>query len=60
LIPGVVFAGSLDGHLRAYDIAGGNIIWDFDTLQDFVTVNQVRAHGGSMSGSGPTIAGGRV
>ena len=60
LIPGAVFAGSLDGHLRAYDTAGGSIIWDFDTLHDFVTVDQVRAHGGSMSGTGPSIAGGLV
>ena len=34
-IPGVVFAGSLDGHLRAYDSTIGGIIWDFDTLQQF-------------------------
>lgn len=60
LIAGAVFAGSLDGHLRAYDTAGGRIIWDFDTMQDFVTVDQVKAHGGSMSGTGPTIAGGLV
>jgi polyvinyl alcohol dehydrogenase (cytochrome) len=60
LIPGAVFAGSVDGHLRAYDTTGGRIIWDFDTLQDFVTVNHVKAHGGSMNGTGPSIAGGLV
>jgi len=60
LIPGAVFAGSLDGHLRAYDTADGHIIWDFDTLRDFQTVNGVKAHGGSIDGAGPTIAGGMV
>jgi len=60
LIPGAVFAGSLDGHLRAYDAANGKAIWDFDTLQDFSTVNGIRAHGGSINGTGPTIAGGMV
>ena len=59
-IPGVVFAGSLDGHLRAYDSTAGGIIWDFDTLQQFQTVNGIRAHGGSINGSGPIIAGGML
>src|SRR5262249_15114462 len=55
-IPGVVFSGSMDGHLRAYDTASGKIIWDFDTLRDFPTVNGVKAHGGSLNATGPTIA----
>jgi polyvinyl alcohol dehydrogenase (cytochrome) len=59
-IPGVVFAGSLDGHLRAYDGAAGGILWDFDTLREFPTVNGIKARGGSMNGSGPSIAGGMV
>ena len=56
-IAGVVFSGSMDGHLRAYSSKDGKIIWDFDTLPDFTTVNGVPAHGGSMSGSGPVVAG---
>ena len=59
-IPGAVFATSLDGHLRAYDASNGRIIWDFDTLQDFQTVNGIKAHGGSMNGTGPVVAGGMV
>ena len=27
-IPGVVFSGSLDGHLRAYDAEAGRVLWD--------------------------------
>ena len=30
-IPGVVFSGGLDGHLRAYASGTGQIIWDVDT-----------------------------
>ncbi len=59
-MPGVVFAGSLDGHLRAYDSKNGQMIWDFDALQEFPTVNGIKARGGSMNGSGPVLAGGMV
>ena len=59
-IPGVVFSGSMDGHLRAYSAKDGKIIWDFDTLPDFPTVNGVKAHGGSMSGNGPVVAGSMI
>jgi polyvinyl alcohol dehydrogenase (cytochrome) len=59
-IPGVVFAGSLDGHVRAYDSAIGGIIWDFDTLRQFPAVNGIQAHGGSINGSGPVVAGGML
>src|SRR6185295_13935940 len=38
-IPGVAFLGSWDGHIRAYETKAGTIIWDFDTVQDFQTVN---------------------
>jgi polyvinyl alcohol dehydrogenase (cytochrome) len=59
-IPGAVFSGSIDGHLRAYADSDGKIIWDFDTARDFDTVNQVPAHGGSLDVGGPIIAGGMV
>ena len=32
-IPGVVFSGGLDGHLRAYCVATAKIIWDVDTAR---------------------------
>jgi polyvinyl alcohol dehydrogenase (cytochrome) len=59
-IPGAVFSGSIDGHLRAYADADGKIIWDFDTARDFDTVNKVPAHGGSLDVGGPIVAGGMV
>ncbi len=60
VIPGVVFSGSVDGHLRAYSTADGKILWDFDTAREFTTVNGLKASGGSINGPGPTIAGGRL
>lgn len=60
LMPGVVFAGSFDGHIRAYDVLDGKILWDFDTAQIFKTVNSVEAQGGSISYSGPVVAGGTL
>jgi len=60
VIPGVVFSGSLDGHLRGYSTKDGKVVWDLDTLQDFETVNGVKAHGGSLNAAGPTIAGGMM
>ena len=60
LIPGVVFSGSMDGHLRAYSTSDGKVVWDLDTLHDFETVNGVKAHGGSMNATGPTLAGGML
>lgn len=59
-MPGAAFSGSVDGHLRAYSAKDGKIIWDFDTIQTYKTVNGVEAHGGSLDGPGPVIAGGMV
>jgi polyvinyl alcohol dehydrogenase (cytochrome) len=59
-IPGVVFAGSLDGNLRAYSARSGRVLWDYDTAREFSTVNRVRAHGGSLNGPGVVVAGGMV
>jgi len=60
LTSGMVFAGSLDGHLRAYDTRDGSVLWDFDTAQDFRTTNGIKAHGGSLNGAGPMIVSGMV
>jgi polyvinyl alcohol dehydrogenase (cytochrome) len=56
----VVFSGSLDGHLRAYDVADGKVLWDFDSAMDFKTVNGVAAHGGSLNYAGSVVAGGML
>jgi polyvinyl alcohol dehydrogenase (cytochrome) len=59
-IPGVVFSGGLDGHLRAYASEDGAIIWDVDTRQAYQTVNGVAANGGSLDGPGPVVVGGML
>ncbi len=60
-IPGVVFAGHLDGWLRAYDTETGELLWEYDTYQKMKTLSGEIASGGSMSGgAGPIIADGKV
>jgi len=58
IIPGVVFSGTVDGHLRAYSTKDGTIIWDYDTAQPIATVNAGQTRGGAVDGGGPTIANG--
>ena len=60
VIPGAVFSGSIDGHLRAYATKDGKILWDFDTVREYEPVNKVAARGGSLDGAGPAIAGGML
>lgn len=46
-IPGVVFSGSVDGHLRAFSTEDGRVLWDFDTARDYQAANGVRGKGWS-------------
>lgn len=59
-IPGAVFAGGLDGVLRAYSTTDGQVLWAFDTARAFTTVNGVAARGGAIDGPGPVIANGML
>jgi polyvinyl alcohol dehydrogenase (cytochrome) len=36
------------------------VLWDFDTVRSFETVNGVRATGGAIDGPGAVVAGGMV
>ena len=38
----------------------GKIVWDFDTVRDYQTVNGVKATGGSLNGPGAVVVGGMV
>ena len=58
VIPGVVFSGSVDSHLRAYATKDGKVLWDHDAAREYKTVNGVKASGGSFDASGPTIVDG--
>jgi len=59
-MPGIAFSGSWGGHLRAYNTKTGEIVWDFDAVRDFETVNRVPARGGSFNGGGVAISHGMV
>jgi polyvinyl alcohol dehydrogenase (cytochrome) len=59
-VPGVVFSGSFDGHLRAYSAATGEVLWDVDTAREFATVNGKPARGGSMDVAGPAVVNGTL
>ncbi len=61
VIPGVVFSGTTDGHMRAYSTKDGSIIWDFDTAAaPWQAVNGREAKGGSIDAGGVTVANGMV
>jgi len=60
VIPGVVFSGAMDGHLRAYDAKSGKAIWDFATAREFDTVNGGKARGGTLDVGGAAVVGGMV
>ena len=60
VIPGVVFSGSVDAHLRAYSAQDGTIVWDYDANREYETTNGVHTRGGSFDGAGPTIVDGML
>ena len=51
----------MDGLLRAYDPATGEVLWRFDSSREFVALGGARGQGGSVGGSaGPVIHDGMV
>jgi polyvinyl alcohol dehydrogenase (cytochrome) len=59
-IPGVIFSGSMDGHLRAYSSEDGKVLWDFNTVREYSAANGVKARGGALDGPGPVVVNGMV
>jgi polyvinyl alcohol dehydrogenase (cytochrome) len=59
-IPGIVFSGAWDGHMRAYAAKDGAIVWDIDTAETVDAVNKVKGTGGAISGYPVIVAGGMV
>jgi polyvinyl alcohol dehydrogenase (cytochrome) len=59
-IPGAAFSGAVDGHMRAFSSEDGKLLWDFDTVREFSTVNGVKAQGGSIDGPGAVVVKGMV
>ncbi len=61
VIDAAVFAGGMDGLLRAYDPASGEVMWRFDTAAEFTALGDQVGQGGSIGGSaGPVIRDGMV
>jgi polyvinyl alcohol dehydrogenase (cytochrome) len=60
IVPGLVFEGSWDGKMRAYNSRTGLILWSYDTVHSYIGTNGVTGQGGTMSGAGATIVDGRV
>jgi len=56
----LVFAGGLDGILRALDTNNGDILWETNTRQSFGLRNGIEAKGGSIESDGPVIVNGQV
>jgi polyvinyl alcohol dehydrogenase (cytochrome) len=59
-IPGVIFAGALDGHIRAYATTDGKILWDFDTVKEYETADGIKGKGGAIDGPAPVVADGML
>jgi polyvinyl alcohol dehydrogenase (cytochrome) len=59
-VPGLVFAGGLDGHIRAYRSESGAIVWDYSTATPFQTVDGVAGDGGAIDGPAPVTSRGML
>ena len=53
----VVIASSLSGYLFAHDPVTGELVWEYDTVREFETINGVSAKGGSIDATGPVLSG---
>ena len=58
--PGLVFAGGMDGRLRAFDASSGDTLWTYNTYREFTAVNGLKGQGGSIEADGPVIANGQL
>ena len=59
-VPGAVFAGAWDGHLRIYASDDGKLIRDIDTGGEFAAVGGLKARGGQVSGYPVVIGKGAI
>lgn len=59
VVPGLLFAGGLDGHLRAYAAETGEVVWDYNTAVSFTTADGVAGEGGAI-GPAPVISRGML
>ncbi len=58
--PGLVWIGAMDGQMRAFDSATGQILWSYDTAYKLQGTNGIPGHGGSIGPTDATVANGQV
>lgn len=54
----LVFSAGLDGKIRAFDIATGDVLWQANTAVPIEADNGISGHGGAIDVSGQVMAGG--
>jgi polyvinyl alcohol dehydrogenase (cytochrome) len=52
----LVLAGGLDGWMRIYDAATGEVLWEYDTAVEFTDVSGATGTGGAMGGGAAALA----
>lgn len=60
VVDGAVVVGSLDGFLRAFDAATGELLYQYDTAHEYDTVNGVPGKGGAIDNASIVAANGYV
>jgi polyvinyl alcohol dehydrogenase (cytochrome) len=60
VIDGAVLQGSVDGYLRAFDSATGEILFQYDTARSYDTINGVPGKGGAIDNASIIAANGYV
>jgi polyvinyl alcohol dehydrogenase (cytochrome) len=53
----LVFAAGLDGKIRAYNNANGDVLWQTNTAVKHKAVNGIEGHGGAIDVAGQSLAG---
>ena len=56
----LVLVGGLDGVLRIHSSRSGELLWSYDTVRVYDTVNGVTAKGGSIDSAGPVLIDGKL
>lgn len=60
VLPDLVLAGTLDGHIRAYAKENGQIVWDYNTRRSYESADGLKGNGGSIDSSAPVVSGGMM
>ena len=60
VVDGALIAGNIDGRLFIFDNSSGRVLFEFDTAQNFSTINGVTARGGSIDAHSVAAGAGMV